>query len=134
MNRTFILREQRNLDVLNAYLKGWEDAAKAGKPFQVEVMPERSKRSAAANRYYFGAVITQIEDQAWLEGVQYSKEAWHEFFARKFLGVVDLPGGGRMAISTANLSPEEFKAFTWQVEEFAQREMGVTFTCPDIDR
>jgi hypothetical protein len=127
--KCFVIRKVENLAVCTAYLT--EHWAKANPPLRVEIEPEGKTRSKASNSRYFAGVITPISEQVWLEGRQYSKEAWHETAARKFLGVVDLPHGERMAISTANLSQKAFDEYVYQVEEWAQRELGVSFVEPE---
>ena len=128
--RTFILREQRNLDVLNAYLKGWEDAAKAGKAWQVSIGPEKAKRSLTANRFYW-ALLQQISDQAWIEGRQYASAVYHELLKRRFIGCIDLPGGGMLGMSTSDLSQKEFAEYVDKCTVWAAQELGVTFTEPE---
>ena len=127
--KCFVIREAKHLASCTAYLEGaW---AKSNPPLRVEIEPEGKTRSKASNARYFAGVITPIAEQVWLEGKSYSKEAWHETAARKFLGVIDLPHGERMAISTANLSQKAFDEYVYQVEEWAQRELGVTFMEPE---
>ena len=130
MNRTFILREQRNLDVLNAYLKGWEDAVKCGKPLQVDIGPEKHKRSLQANRLYW-ALLQQVSDQVFIEGKQYEPLVFHELARRRFIGCLDLPGGGLAGMSTTDLSPKEFGDYVDQVTAWAAQEFGVTFLEPE---
>lgn len=128
LHKVFVLRERKNAEALWTFLKSnWEAMAQAGKPLLIEISPEKSKRSIKANRYYFGAVLKQISEQVWLEGKQYSVEAWHETAKRKFLGVIDLPGGGTQGISSADLPADEFDAFTKQVEAWASMDLGVQF-------
>ena len=127
--KTFVLREPKHLSACIEYLQTKWD--KSIPPLRVEIEPEGKTRSKASNARYFAGVITPIAEQVWLEGKQYSKEAWHETAARKFLGVIDLPHGERMAISTANLSQKAFDEYVYQVEEWAQRELGVSFMEPE---
>lgn len=128
LSKIFILRTDAHAAALYAFLKANREAcALAGKPLQIEISEEKSKRSIKANRYYFGAVLKQISEQVWLDGKQYSVEAWHETAKRKFLGVIDLPGGGTQGISSADLPSDEFDAFTKQVEVWAATDLHVEF-------
>ena len=128
MMRLFVLREKRNMDALLAFLAGnWEAMAKAGKPLLLEIKEEKSKRSLAQNRRYFGELLNAIETQAWVEGRQFSAECWHELAKRKFIGLVDIPGGGAYGMSSTDLSVTEFKTFMDQVEAWAATELGVQF-------
>lgn len=124
--KTFILREPRHLEALMAFLAGnWLAMSKTKAPMVVECKPESKKRSTLQNRYYW-AVLHQIEAQAWIEGRQYSSEVWHESAKRRFIGCIDLPGGGTMAQSTTELSTKEFLDYVTQVEAWAQQELGVS--------
>jgi len=103
----------------------WEAMSQSKHPLVIEFKPESTKRNLQQNKYYW-AVLRQIEEQAWIEGRQYSSEVWHEAAKRKFIGVVDLPGGGGMAMSSADLSTSEFAEFVTKVEVWAQMEFGVS--------
>ena len=130
MSKTFVIREQRNLDVLNAYLKGWEDAVRIGKPLQVDIGPEKAKRSLQANKFYW-ALLGQLSEQAWVEGRKYSSEVWHELAKRRFIGCIDLPNGATLGMSSSDLSTKEFAEYVDKVTVWAALELGVTFTEPE---
>lgn len=123
--RTFILRERRNLDALLAFIaSNWEAMAKTKHPLQVDLKPEATKRNLQQNRYYW-QMLNQISEQSWIEGRQYSADVWHEAAKRRHIGCVDLPGGGTMAMSSADLNVQEFADYTTKVEAWAQTELGV---------
>jgi hypothetical protein len=130
IHQIFILREKRHLDATLAFLaNNWESMmAKAGKPLVMEITEEKSKRSLSQNRLYFGRLLKQIENQAWIDGRQYSAETWHEYFRRKYIGLIDLPKGGTVGQSSTTLSVAEFKTYMDQVEAYAATELGVQFT------
>ena len=128
MKRTFILREERHLQALMTFLaQNWKALSGTKHPLQVDCQPEAIKRSLQQNRRYW-AVLNQISEQAWVEGHQYSSEVWHEAAKRKFIGCIDLPGGGLMAMSTTSLNTKEFADYCTQVEAWAQTEFGVELT------
>lgn len=129
MNRLFVLREALHLASLVGFLTAnWQQFASEGRFLAVTVTLYRSKRSLEQNRRYFGpAVLGAIAEQAWIEGRQYDKESWHELFKRRFIGVVDLPGGGVRAMSSSELGVEEFSSFMQQVEAYAATELAVRF-------
>lgn len=132
VNKLFILRGEPQIAAMVAFINTNAMAcAEAGHPLAVHIEPEKSKRSLQQNRRYFGAILKQIEDQAWMDGRQYSAEVWHEYFKRQFIGLVDLPKGGSHGQSSANLSVSEFQTFMDQVEAWAARELGVIFTEPE---
>lgn len=130
MNRLFVLREALHLASLVGFLTAnWQQFASEGRFLAVTVTLYRSKRSLEQNRRYFGpAVLGAIAEQAWIEGRQYDKESWHEYFKRQFIGTVDLPGGATRAMSSSDLGVEEFSLFMQQVEAFAGQQLGVQFT------
>lgn len=129
MQKLFVLREALHLASLVAFLTAnWQVFAREGKFLAVTVTFYKSKRSLDQNRRYFGpAVLGAIEDQAWLDGRRYGKESWHEHFKRKFIGVIDIPGGGVRAMSSADLNVEEFSIFMQQVEAYAAQDLAVQF-------
>lgn len=123
--RTFVLRGDSNAQALWAFLKGnWRQMADAGKPLAISVAEHRAQRSTQANKRYW-AILNQIADDAWLDGRKFSTQAWHAWFAAKFIGCEDLPGGGTVAISTTTLNVEEFAAYMTRIEAFAATELGV---------
>lgn len=86
------------------------------------------KRTKAQNRRYWGnGVLKQIADQAAVNGRLYSAETWHEQFKRQFIGVIELPSGEVIGMSSADLTTAEFCEFCDQVEAYAATELGVTF-------
>lgn len=128
MLRTFVLRGQPQAQLLWAFLKAnWEALAQAGKPLAVTVTEYKSKRSLEQNKRYW-ALLNEIAEQAYVGGQQFSAEAWHEHFKRKYIGCEDLPGGGQIGISTTSLAVSEFADYMTKVEQFAVTELGVEFT------
>lgn len=88
----------------------------------------RKKRTPAQNRRYWGrGVLAQIAEQTKVGGRRYSAESWHEQFKRQFIGVIELPNGEVVGMSSADLSTTEFCLFCDQVEAYAASELGVRF-------
>jgi len=131
-SRVFVLQTAASLSRLRAVIDAaWEEHASAGKPLEVVVSEWKARRDDRANRGYW-ARLQQVADQVWLpvpEGGkrQYDAETWHEFFKAKFIGRVDLPGGGEAAASSRNLNAEEFDEYVRKVEAHAAQELGVQF-------
>lgn len=105
--------------------------AKNGAPLRVIVTSEEKKRNAEQNNFYWGVVLRDISEQAWVNGRQFDKDTWHEFFARRF-GVcedVTLPDGEIIVRrkSTTQMSVGEFSEYLNQIQAHAARELGVEF-------
>jgi hypothetical protein len=129
MQKTITLRNESNAQSLWAFLKqNWRAMADAGHPLAVSITEAKSKRSTEQNRRYW-ALVTEIADQAWVDGKQFSKDAWHEHLAREF-GVckeVTLPSGEIALVreSTGDMDVATFSAFMQRVEVYASTELGI---------
>ena len=86
--------------------------------YELVIRELKSKRSQSQNRRYH-AMLRDISDGVWLDGKQYSQEVWAEYFKIKFIGGTDLPGGGRIGISTTLLSIQEFGDYMTQIEAWS---------------
>lgn len=105
--------------------------AQKGTPIRLILTADEKKRNAEQNRFLWGVVYRDIAEQAWVDGRQFGKDTWHEYFARKF-GVCDemtLPDGEIIVRrkSTADMSIGEFSEYLNQVQAYAARELGVEF-------
>lgn len=104
-----------------------------GTPLRVIVTEEEMDRLDEQIGYYFGACIKQITEQAWVNGKQYSKEVWHEHFAKLFLPATELalPDGEivikRGSIARGKISLKKMNIFVREVEAFATTELSVEF-------
>lgn len=127
IDRLFVLRSKENAAALYAFLKAnWEALAGAGKPLMVQVSEYKTKRTREQNRRYW-LLLEAIAAQAWVNGQRYSSACWHEYYKRKYIGVVDLPGGATMASSSTDLSVADFAEYMDKVEADAATELGVEF-------
>lgn len=96
------------------------------KPYRIAIgKPKRTPKQNA--RYWGRGVLSQIAEQARVNGQQFSADAWHELFKRKFIGVVELPDGSVIGESSTKLSRGEFCDFCAEVEAYAIDELGVFF-------
>jgi len=104
-----------------------------GTPLRVIVTEEEMDRLDEQIAYYFGVCIKQISEQAWVDGRQYSKECWHDYFAKLFLPAKELvlPDGEivikRGSIARGKISLKKMTAFITEVEAYATTELGVEF-------
>jgi hypothetical protein len=126
-DRSFILHDETFAARLHMHLKNnWRAMAAAGKPLEVIVREAKSKRSNEANKRYW-ALLSEIADGAYVDGKRFSKEAWHEHFARLYIGVEELPSGDTKAISTTTLDVAAFGDYMTAIEAYAASELAVEF-------
>ncbi|WP_354686671.1 recombination protein NinB [Cupriavidus necator] len=105
--------------------------ADKGEPLRIILTSEERKRNAEQNRFYWGVVLRDIAEQAWVNGRQFDKDTWHEYLGRLH-GVcedVTLPDGEIVSRrkSTTQMSVGEFSAYTAQVQAYAANNLGVSF-------
>ncbi|MBY4947018.1 recombination protein NinB [Cupriavidus respiraculi] len=130
--REFVLRGPSAWQSLVALVKAnAKSFADKGEPLRLILTSEEKKRNAEQNRYLWGVVYRDIAEQAWVDGRQFDKDAWHEYFARMY-GVcedVELPSGEVVSRrkSTTQMSVGEFSAYTAQVQAYAANNLGVSF-------
>ena len=102
-----------------------------GRPLRVIVTEDENKRTDSANRFYWGAVLTTIAEQAWVDGRQYSKDVWHEHFARLYLPHTEIvtPYGEIVSRrkSTTELTVSEFSEYLQRVQSDAASSLRVIF-------
>lgn len=88
----------------------------------------KRKRTKPQNRRYWGnGVLAQVAAQAVVNGRMFPAEVWHEQFKRQFIGVIELPCGQVIGMSSTELDTSAFSDFCAQVEAYAATELGVTF-------
>lgn len=106
--------------------------AERGQPLRVIVTDEEEDRLEQQIRYYFGVVMKAVAENVWVEGRQFSKEVWHEHFARKFLPPTELvmPDGEvvivRASIARGKIGVRAMAKFIEEVLAEAATEYGVT--------
>lgn len=123
--KQFVLRNEINAKALYAFLKqNWRAMANKGHPLAVTVSEYKSKRSVEQNKRYW-LILNQIAESAWVNGRQFSADAWHEHYKRLFIGVEELPSGKEAGISTTTLDIEEFGNYMTRIEANAAQELGV---------
>lgn len=129
--REFTLRNGGVWNGLVAFIKANAPAfAEKGEPLRIIVTAEERQRNNQQNRFYWGAVLRAIAEQAWIDGRQFDKDTWHEFLARKY-GVSDelvLPDGEIITRrkSTTQMSVGEFSTYLNQCQAYAAQ-IGVEF-------
>ena len=102
-------------------------------PLRVIVTDEQLDRLDVQISYYFGVVIRALVEQAWVNGRQFDKVAWHEEMAKRFLPgkEVELPSGEivfrRQSIARGHIGVKAMAKYTLEVEVYAATEHGIEF-------
>ncbi len=117
--------------------QAWADIQKQAFPFislwlkdgvRLVLTISQYRRTPAQNKRYWGkGVLAQITEQATVSGRQFAAEIWHEQFKRQFIGVIELPNGSVVGMSSKDLNTAEFSEFCTKVEAHAASELNVTF-------
>ena len=130
--REFPLRAPSAWTALVAFIKANAQAClDRGHTLRVIVTEDEKRRNSEQNRRYWGYILKTISDQAWVNGRQFDKDVWHEWFARKF-GVcedITLPNGEIIVRrkSTTDMTIGEFSEYMNLVESDAAHDLGVIF-------
>lgn len=126
MNKTFVLRNKEIAQRMLDYIKATAGPmAAAGKPLSVEIGEYQQKRSSDQNRLYW-SVLAEIAEAAEIEGKRFSREAWHEHFRSEYLPKQESPSG-LVAMSTTQLTKQEFADYVTRIQAFATQTLGVEF-------
>lgn len=136
LHREFKLENDRVLQIaINFLSTNWKPLADDKTPLFLICTTAEEKRRAQQNKYYFGAVIRSIAEQAWINGKQFSAEAWHEQMARTYgtFKDVTLPDGEVVVkrLSTTEMSVKDFAKYTEQVTVYGATELGIRFPAPE---
>ena len=106
-------------------------ALEADSPIRLIVTTQEEKRRSEQNRYYWKCVIGSIADQIWVDGKQFSKDAWHELLAGMYGAKEDirLPNGQitTKRLSTTEMSVKQFSKYIDDVIKYGASEHGVMF-------
>ena len=135
--REFILDTEPRWNAAKLFIENnWRGFAEQKIPLRLIITTAEAKRNSEQNKRYWKAVLEQISQQVWLDGQQFSKDAWHEHYAEKF-GVkeeIRMPDGGLKLRrkSTTEYKVREFSDYMTQVEADAAQEYGVRFFIQDV--
>jgi hypothetical protein len=123
LDRFFVIRDALILERMIAFVRGnWNGLAASDKPLTVHVSEYHAKRSLQQNSAYW-ALISQIADEAWIDGRQYPRDVWHEYMRERFLPKVEGPHG-TYPVSTTSLTMKEFSQYIGKVEAHAAMDLG----------
>lgn len=108
-----------------------------GRPVRIVAQEHEEDRTLQQNRYYWGAVLREISEQAQICGQRWTVDAWHELFKRQFLGYriekAIVAGRKRPVIyrklkSTTDLGVRAFGKYLDEIQAFAATDLGVEFS------
>lgn len=131
IDRIYTLRtDQDRLFAIGLINANWEALSATSEPLSVHITQKPETRRNRQNRYYWGGVLRQIAEQAFINGRQYEPEIWHRHFAKQFNMLEEKTGTDGVIFyqprSTTKMSVKEFAEFTEQVTA-AGAELGVKF-------
>ena len=108
------------------------------RPLEIIVREEAKERKLTKNALYW-VLLSELAEQAWLHGRQYSKDVWHEFCKKELMPNMitakdgetrskwlDSPSGSPVVISTTMLEDKCFSEYITAVEAFGGG-LGVRF-------
>ncbi len=104
-----------------------------GTPLRVTVTEEEVDRLDLQIAFYFGPLMKQVCEQAWVEGKRFPKEVWHEYFSKMFLPSTELtlPDGEivvkRGSVARGKISLKKMNVYLLEVEAYCGTELGVIF-------
>lgn len=132
MNREFKITSEAAITAIDLILRSnWKPLHEAGETLHVIISSAQEKRRAQQNKYYWRVVIQSIASQAWVEGRQFSEEAWHEYMADRY-GIkrdITLPDGSIVLkrLSTTEMTVKDFSEYTTKCEAYGALELGIKF-------
>lgn len=132
LNRDFILDNPDRWNAAKSFIESnWEPMFNADTPLHLIVSNQEENRRAIQNKFYWSVVVRSIASQAWIEGRQFSADAWHEQLARMF-GIcveVRLPNGEMIVkrLSTTEMKVREFSQYIEECMAYAGTELGIKF-------
>ncbi|WP_204117323.1 recombination protein NinB [Paraburkholderia sp. C35] len=102
-----------------------------GTPLRVIVTAEDRRRTSEANAFYWGVVLRDISEQAWVNDQQFKPDTWHEYYANLYCPRVDvtLPTGELFSRrkSTSEMGQKEFTDYVTRVQANAANDFSVSF-------
>lgn len=121
---TFTLRDPEHARKMIAFIKdNAGEQARIGQPLVVTVEAYAAKRSGEQNRRLW-AILTDVAEQAVVDGKSFSKVAWFEYFKGQFAPKQEGPNG-LVAVSTTQMTKQQFADFMTRVEVAAVQTLGV---------
>ena len=102
-----------------------------GTPLRLIVTAEDRRRTTEANGFYWGVVLREISEQAWVNDRQFNADTWHEYYANLYCPRTEviLPSGEIFSRrkSTSEMTQKEFADYVTRVQANASTEHAVQF-------
>ena len=102
-----------------------------GTPLRLVITTEERRRSTESNGFYWGVVLRDISEQAWVNDQQFKADTWHEYYANLYCPrtEVTLPTGEIFSRrkSTSEMTQKEFSDYVARVQANAATDHSVTF-------
>ncbi|CAJ0710663.1 recombination protein NinB [Ralstonia thomasii] len=130
--KEFTLRSPGIWPTVLAFIKANAQAClERGHPLRIIVTAEERRRTSEANKFYWGVVLRDISEQAWVQGRQFDTSTWHAYFAELYGEKVEITlPDGRIHVtrrSTSDMSVGDFSEYLAKVQAHAANEFGVTY-------
>lgn len=148
-DRTIVLDSEQQLRIALAIVsRNWKAMAESGHPMAMRLYEHKDQRTLEQQGLMW-IRLAEIAKQAWVNGQQFSDEAWHEHFKREFLPdeegptkrcrkhyrkwlISPLTGERAMVGSTTQLTTFGMAEYLTQVMAFGADEFGVRYSAtPD---
>jgi len=127
MKKQFIIKNPQIIANIQGFLtQNYQGVLDSGEVIEVNICLHKTKRNLEQNKRLH-AMLQEIANQVWINGKQFSMEAWKEQLKQIFLVVIELPNGRLMANPTHKLNTKECAEFMQKVEAYAVGELGVSF-------
>lgn len=124
--RVFVCRTQAIKRAALAFIDANANAyAEKGHPLCVQILSYEELRTLEQNKFYFGVLLAQIADNAWVNGQRYETDAWHDTMSRKFGPFIETPDGHLVPMSTTKMSVGQFDTRIRQVEQYAREVLQI---------
>lgn len=125
---TYVIRDEALFSKCLAFIRAnWKAMQDRGEPMLVHLSAETARRSVQQNSRYW-ALLSDISASAWVDGKQFSRQAWHEHFRQQYLAKIEGPDGVLYPVSTTDLNVREFSQYIGQIEAHAVCDLGLELT------
>lgn len=109
------------------------------KRLSLVVMAEQDEKSIRQRKYYHGVVLTEIAEQAKVNGQRFAMPVWKEYFRDKYVGyewvitrnpITGKKSRRKVRKSTEDLGIRAYSKLIEQVTAEAVTDLGVMFSVP----